>query len=155
MKKYLLLAVFVLLTYSCNPTAIHVDLLKVEDLNGKPLDFESLKGNPVFLNIWATWCGPCIHEFPAIQNLKKEFEKEGWVFVLASDESKEKIRAFSEQRNFELDFYKMQQRLQDLGISSIPQTYILNSEGEVVKAISGGMIWDSPAMKDQLRKLVE
>ena len=42
---------------------------KLQDLEGKPVDFASFKGKPVFLNVWATWCGPCVKEMPSIARL--------------------------------------------------------------------------------------
>src|SRR5262245_38469186 len=41
----------------------------LEDLNGKPIDFAQYQGKPLFLNIWATWCPPCVSELPSIDNL--------------------------------------------------------------------------------------
>ena len=42
-------------------------------LDGKPLDLSAQKGNVVFLNVWATWCGPCRYEIPQLQSLQEKY----------------------------------------------------------------------------------
>jgi thiol-disulfide isomerase/thioredoxin len=53
------------------------------DLAGKTWQFSDLNGKPAFINIWATWCGPCREEHPALQKLYEEF-KNGKEFTLPS-----------------------------------------------------------------------
>src|SRR4051812_5455785 len=43
--------------------------ITLKDLKGNPLSVNQLKGKVIFLNLWATWCGPCRAEMPSIQNL--------------------------------------------------------------------------------------
>ena len=49
----------------------------VRDLNDKPVAFSQFKGKTVFLNIWATWCGPCVMEMPSIARLAEEPKLKG------------------------------------------------------------------------------
>jgi len=146
---------FVIGSWNCNPPTIKTEFLEIETLSGEPFKVSSLQGKPVFLNVWATWCRPCIEEFPFIDNLKKTFEKEGWKFVIVSDEKSEKIKSFETKTSFSFDYYKMKNRMQDFGITEIPQTYIINAKGEVVKSYTGANKWDSEQMMNELRDLIK
>src|SRR5271169_2002056 len=53
------------------------------DLGGNPISLSSLRGKVVFLNIWATWCGPCREEMPSIETLYEEFNKDPDFVMLA------------------------------------------------------------------------
>src|SRR4051812_49314453 len=54
---------------------------KLRDLAGNTVDFASFKGKPVFLNIWATWCPPCVAELPSIASLAANPRVEGVAFL--------------------------------------------------------------------------
>jgi thiol-disulfide isomerase/thioredoxin len=59
------------------------------DLNGQPIKLSSLKGKVVYIDFWATWCGPCRQQFPAERELHKKFEgNKDVVFLLVSTDSK-------------------------------------------------------------------
>ena len=53
----------------------------LRDLEGKPVDGQSLKGKVVVLAFWATWCGPCVKELPQIEKLHREFKDKGVVVL--------------------------------------------------------------------------
>src|SRR4051812_49264251 len=54
----------------------------VKDLNGKVVNMSDLKGKVIFLNLWATWCGPCVAEMPSIQSLYEKADKDKIAFVI-------------------------------------------------------------------------
>src|SRR5690349_20904999 len=56
----------------------------VKDLSGNTIDFKNFRGKIVFLNLWATWCGPCRSEMPSIQKLYEGIDKEKVSFVMLS-----------------------------------------------------------------------
>ncbi len=51
------------------------------DLSGKPVRLADLRGHPVIVNFWASWCGPCIEEFPLLQQAATEHAADGLVIV--------------------------------------------------------------------------
>src|SRR5690606_16508266 len=55
------------------------------DEDGKKVSLESLKGKVVFINFWATWCPPCIHEMPSINKLKQSFDADDEIIFLMVD----------------------------------------------------------------------
>ncbi|MDQ2657294.1 MAG: TlpA family protein disulfide reductase, partial [Bacteroidota bacterium] len=75
----------------------------VKDLSGKKMNVKDLKGKVIFLNLWATWCGPCRVEMPSIQNLYNSVDKEKVVFIMLSldqEEQQSKIAQFIDDKDF-------------------------------------------------------
>src|SRR6185437_8177611 len=54
------------------------------DLDNRPVAFQQFRGQPIFLNIWATWCPPCVREMPSIARLASRPELKGVAFVCVS-----------------------------------------------------------------------
>ena len=76
------------------------------DLEDRPATFERFKGKAVFLNIWATWCGPCVKEMPSIARLAEDprLKDKGIAFVCVSiDESGEAVRRFLEGHSWKMN----------------------------------------------------
>lgn len=63
--------------------------------DGAPARLADFKGRVVLLNLWASWCGPCIHELPALHALEDRLGPSGLVVVALSDESFDDVRAFA------------------------------------------------------------
>ena len=67
------------------------------DLDDKPVELATFRGKPILLNIWATWCGPCLEEMPSIAHLAANpmLKEKGVVFVCVStDDSSQVLREF-------------------------------------------------------------
>lgn len=126
--------------------------LSLTDLEGNPIKLSDLKGKAVFLNLWATWCRPCLMEMPAIEKAYQELKDEGYVFLAASYEDTEKISEFASKQDFTFPFVHLQTDMQALGVQSIPTTYIYNEDGAVVARIIGTREWDSPEVLAKLKE---
>lgn len=112
---------------------------------------EELKGKKVFINYWATWCKPCIAEMPDIQAAAEILQKENYVFFLVSDQEMDKIKKFENDKGFNLTFAKLNGKIQDLKIQSLPTTEIYSTEGKRAQKIAGAVKWDSDGMLETLR----
>ena len=67
----------------------------VADLDGNPLRLADLRGRPVIVNFWASWCGPCVEEFPLLQRALDEHRADGLAVVgIVFDDRSEAARAF-------------------------------------------------------------
>ena len=114
---------------------------------------EEFKGKRIFINFWATWCKPCITEMPDIQAAAEILEKEDYVFFLVSDQEMDKIKEFENKKGFNLTFAKLNGKIQDLNIQSLPTTMIYNTYGKQKRKISGAVKWDSEDMLNSLREV--
>lgn len=122
-----------------------------EDLNGNPVVLSNFKGKRVVLNYWATWCRPCIAEMPSIRRAQDILEKEGYVFLLASDQAVETIREFQQKKGFDFTYLKFTGSLAEQQINALPASFIYNSKGELQFKVMGAKEWDSPESLEELK----
>ena len=73
--KNILLLLLISFLFSCNSTNIKLDVLEIENLRGKAKSISEYQGKMVFLNFWATWCGPCLKEMPSLEIARKKIKK--------------------------------------------------------------------------------
>lgn len=114
----------------------------IVDENGIAVEAERFQGEVVFLNFWASWCGPCIAELPEIQRL---YDKYGdrVSFVLITSQTPAEISSFLSERGHDLPVYYGGRSLPDkLSVRSIPTTYIISPDGSVVSKKIGAANWD-------------
>lgn len=123
------------------------------DYEGNTYRFEELNDKPVFLNIWATWCPPCIAELPSILELYHNNGKTA-NFILVSNESPEVVKAFAEKHGYtDLPFYFARSAPTDFESQSIPTTFIISKSGQVVLKKKGAARWNSDKTKEILKQL--
>ena len=114
------------------PQDIVLNDLELVDFENKPIDKANFKNKNVLINFWATWCKPCIEEIPTFVQLNKSLDKNNWTLLLVSDEKNRRQEAFFKKRNYDVTFIKSNTKFQDLGIMSIPRTYIWDKSGNLV-----------------------
>lgn len=116
------------------------------------IDLELLRGKPVLLTFWASWCGPCRQELPELEKLVGELAEEGFVLVTVNmDQSPAMGVRFLQQHDIDVPAYRMDQReLTQLGVRSLPTNVLLDREGRPVQIFSGY----SPDVPAEIRRLV-
>ncbi|MBN4075367.1 MAG: hypothetical protein COA71_03480 [SAR86 cluster bacterium] len=122
-----------------------------QDLGGRPLEISSFAGRKLIVNYWATWCAPCIEEIPALSRAAEILGPEGYVFVLASDESLETISAFIAENEFSGNFIKLNSFFATHGIQAVPSTVLYDESGQEINSWLGAYEWDSPELLTELR----
>ncbi len=128
--------------------------LGLEKLDGTTFDASSVRGKTVFLNYWATWCGPCRAEMPAIQRLYDRSRDLGVVFLVVSDEKSEKIAEYLKKNAFTMPSYRSTKgRPAAFETDGIPATFILSPDGRVAFRHTGAARWDDETSLAFLRSL--
>ena len=108
---------------------------------------------PVLLNLWATWCPPCIAELPGLIDLKKDYGKKA-NFIFVTSENIVTVKEFLKKHNYpEKGFYISQGVPRDFNTSSIPASYIISPKGKVVLKKTGAARWNTRKVKRLLDKL--
>lgn len=111
----------------------------LEDLDGDRVDLVALRGKPVLLNFWATWCQPCIVEHPVLQAAARRYaDRVHFLGVIYQDET-DAIRGFIRQRG------AWGPSLVDpavkvgiaYGVYGAPETFFIDSSGNVVEKVTG------------------
>lgn len=80
------------------PDEIALFAFTVKDLNGQDVKFETLRGKPLIVNFWATWCGPCKIETPMLEALSKKYKAQGLTILgVETDSEPAEVRQFAQQ----------------------------------------------------------
>jgi thiol-disulfide isomerase/thioredoxin len=112
--------------------------------------------NPIFINIWATWCPPCRSELPSIFELQTIYKDKVDFLLVSPDESIEKLKAFAEEKGYTSTFYNANSRTpSNLVTGSYPTTYILDPNKKLVLKSVGAHDWNAQSVHDLLDKLIE
>ena len=128
--------------------------LELTDQFGNVHRLEDYKGRVVFLNFWATWCGPCRNEMPDIQKLYEEYAAQGdeaEVVILGvagpeigQERSAEDIAAFMEENGYTYPVLmdESSEMFMQYGISAFPTTFMIDKDGNVYGYVPGQMTED-------------
>jgi len=131
--------------------------IKIKTLTGEVVDFNQFKGKVVFINLWATWCGPCRVEMPSIQELYNSLDKEKINFVMLSldrDGDLPKIVKYVDKNSFTFPVYQPTGFLPALfNVPSIPTTFIIDKNGQVVSKKVGTTNFNTTKFKKYLEDL--
>jgi len=119
------------------------------DLEGHPVALSSFAGRPVLINLWASWCGPCVKEFPSLKRLVEHFKGKLVVLAVSHDRTREDLDSFIKTfgevpKDFVIVWDKEAKTGELLGTDQLPETYILDSGHKLVRKIAGEQLWDEP-----------
>lgn len=126
--------------------------LELRNQKGDLVKMEDLKGKVIFLNLWATWCPPCVAEMPGIDALASTLEGEEVVFLMLSlDKDFGKAKAFRERKGFGFDVHQLESNLPQMYYSqSIPTTYVISADGKLVYSHKGMADYDTKKFREFL-----
>jgi len=132
------------------PSDIALNSVEVQDLNGKEISLTKYIGKPLVVNYWASWCVPCLREFPDFESVKQAYG-DSVNFVMISSESIEKITRFSKSKPYTFNYLKTDRSLKSYGITFIPTSYFYDSKGNLVAKESNG--FNKESLKAMLKTL--
>lgn len=120
--------------------------LEIYSLDGPRIDMNQYKGKAIFVTYWATWCGECLQEMPSIETAYQQVDTNSVVFLMVSDDSPEKIVSYLSKHNYPMQFVRLDKRLQEIGINTIPTTYLFDKNGNEVFSNVGKVEWSDPGL---------
>jgi len=136
------------------PTTLFVDG------DGQPLHMTAFKGHPVVLNLWATWCAPCVREMPTLAKLQSDYAAQGLTVAAvsmdnaaATDAAKAFIASHAPLKFYQDSKYGF---LSDLKphLQGFPTTVLFDKNGVERAVLSGDADWSSPEAKAVIDKLI-
>lgn len=118
------------------------------DTNGKTLDLASLKGKPVLINLWATWCGPCVLEMPMLDKMAGDGTKGLRVVTVSQDmQGAAKVAPFFAEKKF-AHLEPWIDAKNDLGFKyntgELPTSVLYDAQGKEVWRMIGAHDWSNP-----------
>jgi len=130
---------------------------ELQDLSGTTRRLSDFSGKVVFLNFWATWCGPCRFEMPSMEKLYQRFKAKGLVVVAVNlQEDRDSVMRFVEK--YELSFPVLLDATGRIGATygarSIPTTYLVDRDGSVLAGTVGTREWDTEEYVRLFEKLL-
>ena len=139
--RFILNLSLILTIASCNVTNNQTEesFSILSDLEGKSFDLNHYEGNVIILNIWATWCKPCIAEFESLEKVKEKFKDKNIKIVAVSNEDLKLINSFLDKRNFDLEFIKLNGDLSYFNAYSLPTTVVFDKNGDESFRLTGGV----------------
>src|SRR5713226_957436 len=129
------------------------------DADGKPVSFADFRGKPMVVNLWATWCKPCLKEMPSLDRLQAEFADKLAVAAVSEDRGgAQRVGPFVAAMGLQkLKIYLDPQS--DLGhafnVRGLPTSIVIDASGRVVGRVEGAAEWDSAPMISVLKPLLE
>ena len=129
----------------------------LKTLEGRTVSLKDYLGKVIFLNFWATWCGPCRTEMPSMEKLWQDFKEENFV-ILAIDiqEESKLVSSFMKERSLSFPVFLDGKGnvARSYGIRGIPTTFFLNPEGETIGKAVGVRDWASEESFRLIRELL-
>jgi thiol-disulfide isomerase/thioredoxin len=136
-----------------------VPMLRFETGEGQPRSLSDFRGKVVLLNIWATWCGPCRREMPALDRLQATLGGDDFeVVALSIDRAGvDVVRKFYAEvgvRNLAIYIDTGGKALRELGAVGLPMTLVIDRKGREIGRLAGPAEWDAPEIVAFLRRVM-
>ena len=133
--------------------------LSLTDLKGKKWETKDLKGKVIFLNFWATWCGPCKEEMPSMEELYQQFKSKDFIFLTISVdyEKKEIVKDFIGKHRYTFPVLLDPEcaTLDLFQVKGIPTTFLIDKKGMMIGKATGPRNWKKPEVVSILNSLLE
>ena len=130
----------------------------LQDLSGKPVSLGDFKGKVVLLNFWASWCGPCKIEIPALKRLYQLRKEKGFEILAVSMDRVSVSKIASFVAGNEMSFPVLVNPQGDVGggywVRAIPTSFLLDKKGVIRWKVVGGKQWDSAEVLARIDQLL-
>jgi len=156
----LLVLFFTTISFAQNRTLPSVE---VETLNGDNINIQEIEnsGKPIVISFWATWCKPCKEELNAIAEVYEDWQEETGVKLIAIsiDDTRSKLKVMPYVNASDWDYEVYLDPNGDLkramGISTVPHTFLLNGENEIIWQHKGYVDGDEDELLEQIEKIAK
>lgn len=134
-----------------------INSFNLENLQGRHTSSQDLLGKPLFVHFWASWCPPCVEEFPAVLSLAQSMKDSELKFVLISTdpawEEAKKLLPKEMAGNVLVLLDPKAKTSEAFGTYQFPETYIVKRTGEIAAKLVGPQNWHSQEIQKALREL--
>jgi thiol-disulfide isomerase/thioredoxin len=138
-----------------------VPAFSLKTLDGKDFKLEDLKGQAAIVSFWASWCGPCLEEFPSMIQLVKSMDHRLKLIAIAQDNEKAEVEAFlkvfpeSKQDSIVILWDKDHEAAKAYAVDRLPETFVIGKDHKLARKITGSINWNSPEAVSFMKALLE
>ena len=123
--------------------------------NGQTVSLPDFKGKLLVLNFWASWCPPCVQETPSLSAFAANFADKGVVVLgISVDKDEKAYRAFLQRFHPAFQTVRELNIHEDYGTFMYPETYIIDTQGKVLKKIAEPIDWTAPEVTRYIDSLL-
>ena len=123
-------------------------------LDEQQVNFRQAEGKVAVVNLWATWCPPCIAEMPSFQELYADYGGKVNFFFVSSEEP-EVLKRFLEKKGYNIPVYlPLSAGPGKLQSNTLPTTFVISKDGKIVVRKTGSANWNAQSFRDTLDELL-
>ncbi len=129
--------------------------------DGTTYRFSQLKGKIIILSFWATWCAPCVEEFPSMMRMLEKFQDDIVVVGVSADQNQKDVDEFvgmfggQKIKNFVSLWDPSLRIAETYGTEKIPENYIIGRDFKLIKKLSSSEDWTAPQVTQYLETLIK
>ena len=127
-------------------------------VTGQIVSTADLNDKVIFVNFWASWCQPCKEEMPSIEALYREMaaHKDFVMLTVLYKDSPDNAFAYMKSMGYNFPVFVDPDGnvARDFGVTGVPETYIIDKKGVLVKRVIGGLDWNAPDEKNMIKTLL-
>lgn len=132
--------------------------ISLGDSSGQTIELSDLRGKPVILNLWATWCEPCLREMPSLERLQSRFGERITVLAVSEDRGGDKIvEPFIAKlglKSVKIYIDPKSEVGHAFTVRGLPTSVLIDRNGMVLGRVEGAAEWDSPKILGVLQPLL-
>jgi peroxiredoxin len=128
-------------------------------LDGETITLSDLRGHPILINLWASWCGPCRLEMPAMERIYLEYKDKGFIILAintTSQDSLPDVRVFIQEHKLTFPILLDQEQVSAelYQLQALPSSFFIDQEGIIQEVIIGGPMAEA-LLRTRVEKLLE
>jgi thiol-disulfide isomerase/thioredoxin len=125
---------------------------------GEAKSLADFRGHTVLVNLWATWCVPCVEEMPALDRLQAKLGADLVIFAISEDrQGAAAVEPFLAQhsiKNLAIELDPKSAASDAFGVQGLPSSFLIDGDGMIIGKLVGAAKWDEPAMLAILQRYI-
>ncbi len=137
-----------------------IPLIEAVDLDGKPFNLSNVKTPVVIVNFWASWCEPCVEEFPSMLKLVDSLKGKVTIVAVSMDDDEKDLRAFTKlfkvpKPGFEVLWDRDKKVMGTYAVGKLPESYIVGPDRKLIRKVLGVENWANPSAISYFQTLAD
>lgn len=127
----------------------------IRPLGGEPIELEAFRGDVLMINLWASWCTPCVREMETIERLARRLADTEARFLIVAAEGERAVRRHLRRYSYDLPIYLEVDPIPPrFGLRGLPTSWIVDRQGRILARHHGEAVWDTHEVESFVRSLL-